>query len=466
MNNIPVRIVLFPLRVRPGMLFALWLLRHLGLYDLKSPQIKIFYRFREREPAQGAGNKRVSLPLTTANGCTVDLGTNDLFGQIAMLIRQNVLSAERRNALLRMNNAFNSPRWAGWAVFAKWIHAGLTQTSLKEVAEQGIQEIDKLLAYPDLWQAQSINLPVWKGVSLALSPCPWLDFDQRVAVSILRELRPHERLDECATVQIDGEGGMRPRTKTTLRTSIKTLRSTSIWPVACSPEPTVLYIAGDPGIGKSTLAASMYIWLAEMKLRELQSIWRLTRQPLDVATDSFDRATPTLPEILRNEKLDDEDAAGQNHAKLRALKRPWDIDLVREIHGHMEQYSQKQLIIADLPGRATEITESLLGLPGYALIMNKGGRESVTHWRTLFGKMGIDVVADLTTGQHGSLLSKYNPGEYVAGSTGIFRRVAKPGDACVQHISQLLFWDVIPFRIAKRWKISERAQHDPEGALL
>lgn len=464
-TDIPVRIVTFPTAVRPKMLFALWFLTRNKFFGLGDPQTLTFYRFREHEPAQGPGNIRQEVPLH--DGCFINLGAPELSEEITRLIGPT--SQERSKKLRRQQTFWDHQTGNVWTKLAKWIHEGLCRQPLKVVAEKVLNVFDSLNDKEDAWSTTEISLPEWQGQDLFARENPFRDFDDYFPVAFLRELTTDEQpLVEGATFRADFEG--KRQTKTTLRTSIQSVSANRFWNLIANPEPTVLYIGGDPQIGKSTWAASIIIWLMEIRMATLQSIWKVSESPLRVKYKTLDGSTPVGDTILRNERITTssatEFALGQRREDLDKLKRPWTPDLVRETCVSMaEAVAGNHLVIADLPGIPSRFTDGLVGLPGFAIILNQNGRESVTHWRQFFGRAGIDVIGDINVGQRGSLISRYLPGRYVSGVTGPLRRVAKPGDACLQHSSLLSFWDIMPKQIERRWNTFNRARQDPRRNL-
>lgn len=208
-------------------------------------------------------------------------------------------------------------------------------------------------------------------------------------------------------------------------------------------------ICGPAGSGKSTLAVSLTSEIENI----LQSLRTRTAWPsfsLTAKLVNLDLATPTSNAILAGE--------GKNRPPLEGLKRPWSTELALEAFEiFREDKKQTNLVVADLPGgKPDNITEIVGAIADVAVIVTNDWEGKMKEWTDFVNRMGITLISQARSrlSQEGlsSVVTRYEPGEYVAGRVVSLDRVDRSWDRFIVWLAEFLLFDILPSFIEKRRK--------------
>ncbi|MEN9649514.1 MAG: hypothetical protein RL094_481 [Candidatus Parcubacteria bacterium] len=206
----------------------------------------------------------------------------------------------------------------------------------------------------------------------------------------------------------------------------------------------VILIGGPPQMGKSTIAASLYTQLKHL-IRSLQSrsgaCWSDLR--LRVGLTTLDLATPVADEMLKKGQAKD-------RALMQSRKQPWTEQLAREALLNMEKVLQlNDIVIADLPGKLTDITRLLGAFGTHAIIVGQSNDEEFSEtqqsWNRYFSELGINVVGQIKSTEHQpSMMSLYRPGRRIYGRVRRPERVVRAWDPFITVMGQFLMFEILP----------------------
>ncbi|TAK58104.1 hypothetical protein EPO17_00330 [Patescibacteria group bacterium] len=205
-----------------------------------------------------------------------------------------------------------------------------------------------------------------------------------------------------------------------------------------------LVIGGPNGSGKSTLAVSL---VAEMNniirsLRSRQSFSNLqVSVSLSVGLADLDMATPTTSVILEDRE--------DKRERLLALKRPWTMELAEEAQQKLLlERARHNIVIGDLPGRVTNITELLAGSADAGIIVSRDWEILKAEWVPLLASAGLPLVSRIRSrgaeGGFSSLVTHWRPGERLSGRITSLNRFQKSWDLFIQWLALFLLFDILP----------------------
>lgn len=209
-------------------------------------------------------------------------------------------------------------------------------------------------------------------------------------------------------------------------------------------------VGGPPGSGKSTLAKSLATQM-DYIVRSLQTRPHWKGFQLQIRCIDLDKATPTS-DIIGFEK--------QDPAVFKSLKRPWSMSLATEaLENFRDGKSRTNVVIGDLPGQITAITEMVGALADMAIIITND-KSKISEWRDFFQMMGIQQVGEarsrLPEEGKQSLITTYYRGDFIAGDVVGLNRVDQSYDSFIFWLAEILLFDILPTFISTRRKKLER----------
>lgn len=203
----------------------------------------------------------------------------------------------------------------------------------------------------------------------------------------------------------------------------------------------VVVIGGPPGSGKSTIAVSL---AAEMRniVRSLRTRYGWGSFGLDVQCATLDLATPVVDAILAG--------AGKDRAYVEALKRSWTPELADEaLTAILTKAHEADIVIADLPGKIDVLTQTISSRADAGIIITDDWSQ-IRAWRQFFKDMGVAHVADLKSSERSSVITRYRPGEYIAGRIESLDRVARSWDRVISWLAEFLLFEELPTLVVRR----------------
>lgn len=218
-----------------------------------------------------------------------------------------------------------------------------------------------------------------------------------------------------------------------------------------SNHQTSILIGGDPGRGKSTLAANLVKAMRERVVGLRNQIPHLSSQTFpSIGISSLDVATPVAEGIIKGE------------SKPAGKKQLWTPELVIEaLAGQELALQRRDIVISDLPGKITSYTESLTGFGNYGIIIVDDWDDEMPRWEEFFRKTQCPVIARIKCRREEddrfrSVVTTWHPGESVSGR--IFRpsRKIREGDECIERVADLLLLDILPAQILARKLVISR----------
>ncbi len=201
-----------------------------------------------------------------------------------------------------------------------------------------------------------------------------------------------------------------------------------------------LAIGGPSGSGKSTLAVSL---ISEIKIciEELKTSSAFADLELSVCRADLDLGTPTAKAIEENK--------GWDRAGLRKFKRPWTMELAEEAQrGFLRARAEHNIVIGDLPGRVTNVTELLMGSADAGIIISNDWGAVKTQWEPLMSSLGVSLVSKIRNreGEQGfsSLVRHWDPGRRLTGRVSSLNRFQKCWDPFIHWLALFLLFDILP----------------------
>lgn len=198
----------------------------------------------------------------------------------------------------------------------------------------------------------------------------------------------------------------------------------------------LLAIGGPEGSGKSTLAASLFAEANNIITSLVSDGGKHAELKLGVDIAMLDAGTEVTDAVLQR--------IGQDRERLKERKRDWTVALARQaVFDAAQRLKTAQLVIADLPGRLTEITELLSAHTTFGgIVTNDWGQ--IRAWRDYFEDVGVPIVFEMKSSNASSLVTTYTPGRKVMGRIHTLDRVAKGWDSSVRLLAELLMFDILP----------------------
>jgi energy-coupling factor transporter ATP-binding protein EcfA2 len=226
------------------------------------------------------------------------------------------------------------------------------------------------------------------------------------------------------------------------------LRVGNMWKL--QGESLCVVVGGPSGSGKSTLVATITA-IIENIIRATKSLgneWE--RLSLRVEPVALDLATPVLAAVRAGR--------GKDRLEVDILKQPWTRELaIKALYSVRGAFSQgANVVIADLPGQITEITEIVGAVADVGIIVtNDWGK--LNEWESFMHTMGITVVAEIKSGETSSLVTRYQPGRFLRGRVAQLDRASRTWDPTVSTLAELLLMEFLPaFVEERRGKLREK----------
>lgn len=198
----------------------------------------------------------------------------------------------------------------------------------------------------------------------------------------------------------------------------------------------LVVVGGHSGAGKSTLAGAL-VHHGQHAIKGICSHPGWENFCLDLRLVTMDLATPTVQLIM----------AG--HGKLRtqanAAKQPWKSELVWEALAKVRTAfcEGADIVITDLPGKITPITEILAALADFGILISKDPNE-LNPWRKFMEEtIGTTIVAEMRSSEQRSCITKYIRGRFLGGNLQSPDRSIQP-DAVIHLLSKLLLLEFLP----------------------
>lgn len=209
----------------------------------------------------------------------------------------------------------------------------------------------------------------------------------------------------------------------------------------------VIAVGGPAGSGKSTLAATLVDEITNI-VTSLRTRYGWEQFNLSAARFNLDLATPTLETI--------EPRAADSPAPV-ITKRAWTRDLAWQAMQNLARIKQAHnIVVADLPGgKIDEVTEITAVLADGGIIVTKDWQQ-MPDWHRCFASLGIALVAQSRSHMSheglDSLVTRYTPGEMLAGRVSGLNRLVMSWDSFVSCLAKVLLFDILPTMIQRRQK--------------
>lgn len=202
-----------------------------------------------------------------------------------------------------------------------------------------------------------------------------------------------------------------------------------------------IVIGGPPQSGKSTLAVSL---VAEMQnwITTLQTRRDFEGLNVTVGRCTLDLATPTTEAIA-------EGWANIDSQKLTSMKQPWTPRLAKRAQERfLESRGKYNIVVGDLPGRVTEITELLVSTADACIILSNDWDIVQKEWIPLMNTAGVPIISKVRRRETGdgysSLVTSWRKGERFSGRVTALNRTQKSWDLFIQWLALFLLFDVLP----------------------
>jgi len=216
--------------------------------------------------------------------------------------------------------------------------------------------------------------------------------------------------------------------------SIKCLPKANLFHLAS--QRIFLVIGGPSGSGKSTLVASLVVEFNNIITSFVSDGGEHAKLRLNVDKAMLDAGTQTTDAIMNH--------AGQDREMLDLRKKNWTVELASQAVADSERILKTtNLVIGDLPGKLTEITELLSTHAMFGGIVTNDWSQ-IRAWRDYFDDMGIPIVFEMKSTDATSLITTYVPGRKVMGRINGLNRIVKGWDSSIRLLAELLAFDILP----------------------
>ncbi|MDB5258963.1 MAG: hypothetical protein JWO73_171 [Candidatus Taylorbacteria bacterium] len=220
-----------------------------------------------------------------------------------------------------------------------------------------------------------------------------------------------------------------------------------------SGDETTVLLVGNPGVGKSTIAAT----LTKETLNNIASVGSRSApewSSLDVSCSlgTLDGATPVADSVLNVTAESEHEDADRRIPKARmdALKRPWSNGLAAEVVDSISAIASKSnIVFADVPGKIDDLTKLISVHATHGVILSRGDKwtEDNRMWGDYLREIGIPVVAriKITTGP--SMMIRLDRGSGIIGRLHQPSRLMIGWDPFMRIFTEFLMFDVLPGHI-------------------
>lgn len=210
-----------------------------------------------------------------------------------------------------------------------------------------------------------------------------------------------------------------------------------------------LAIGGPPGSGKSTLIVSLATEFANI-IASLKSRRGWEGFSLGVAVANLDLATPTVDAIAAGTAKDRGEA-------LRLRKQPWTEDLaLQALEAFVQTKARANIVLADLPGKISPLTEMVAAPADVAILITREWSHMPEWQEFAVRRMGLALVSRARSRYAGeefgftSVVTRYQPGEIIAGRVVGLDRVDRSWDRFVSWLAEFLLFDILPSFVTRR----------------
>jgi len=201
-----------------------------------------------------------------------------------------------------------------------------------------------------------------------------------------------------------------------------------------------LAVGGPANSGKSTLAVSLATEM-ENCIKSLKSRSSFSELEFSVGVVNLDLGTPTARAIAEGWAAD--------RKKLEMEKRSWTIDLAEKAQKELLcSRARHNILIGDLPGRITDITQLLAGSADAGIIISRDQQILSEEWAPFMSSSGLPIVSRIKKREAeeglSSLVTKRCPGESFNGRIVTLNRSQKSWDLFIQWLALFLLFDILP----------------------
>ncbi len=199
-------------------------------------------------------------------------------------------------------------------------------------------------------------------------------------------------------------------------------------------------IGGPPQSGKSSLAVSIAGAMGDY-IESLKSRTCFAGFDLNVAAVDIDFGTPTTSAIMEN--------WGRDRKRVACLKKPWTMELAEEAQAELLRARQRHnIVIADLPGRITDVTKLLASTADAGIIISKDWSILKKEWAPFMASAGLPMLSRIKSRQAdeglSSLVTTWRPGEQLNGRIVGLNRTQKSFDLFIEWMVPFLLFDILP----------------------
>ena len=215
-------------------------------------------------------------------------------------------------------------------------------------------------------------------------------------------------------------------------------------------------ICGDPGVGKSSVAAGlvpeMQVALASLCSR---NAWKRFGFPVTLL--DLDYGSQTSEAILSGR--------GHDGDYLASLKTQWTPELAHEAQVKFASTIERNcLTVADTPGLRTDVLRTIL-VPAHFVILVYNRSEQLQPWFDFFSELRTPRIATVRTGSSAGTVESLLRSQHVHsvyGSVQAADRLPRSYDGFIRYLAAVLLFGILPGKVTNR---NQRA-HDAYKRLI